>query len=142
MTAHTETGGHADAESTDPGLIKVLRAVIITPLVVLAVVIVGAVLISSGTLPEGLRPFLRVPGQTLPLLAVLALSAGAFVVRRRGAWGPGVTFHLVVGGLVQLAPLALLMHHHPVVLAAPLLPGLIVLALSATERRNRVDAGE
>ncbi|MFF0204145.1 hypothetical protein [Streptomyces sp. NPDC005017] len=123
-------------------MIRVLRAVIITPLVVLAVVIVGAVLISSGALPESLRPFLRVPGQVLPLLAVLALSAGVVIVRRRGAWGPGMTFHFVVGGLVQLAPLLLLLHYRPAVLAVPLLPGLIVLAYAAAERRDRADAAE
>jgi hypothetical protein len=139
---NTDTGASAGAGSADPGLIKVLRAIIITPLVVLAVVIVGAVLISSGALSESLRPFLRVPGQALPILAVLALSAGVFIVRRRGTWGPGVTFHFVVGGLVQLAPLLLLMHHHPAVLALPLLPALIVLAVSATERRNRADAAD
>lgn len=131
---------HREAGPEVLSLIKTLRVIIVTPLLCLILVIVGAVLISSGALPESVSPFLRATGQALPLLAILSLSAGVVLTRRQGRWHKSLSFHFIAGGLAQMAPLALLMHHYPAVLAAPLLPFLLVLGYSATERRNQADA--
>lgn len=136
MTTNSDSGMHREAGHEELSLIKILRVVIVTPLLWLILVIVGAVLISSGALPDSLSPFLRLTGQALPLLAILSLSVGVVLTRRKGRWHKSLSFHFIAGGLAQMAPLALLMHHYPAVLAAPLLPFLLTLGYSATERRN------
>ncbi|MEU4997429.1 hypothetical protein [Streptomyces sp. NPDC021622] len=111
-----------------------------TPLAFLAVVIIGGALISSGAIPKSLSGVLRVPGQALPLLAVVALSIGVVVLHNQGRWRKEFILYFAGGGLAQLAPLFLLMHHYPAVLIAPLLPGAITLAYGAISRRSRRDA--
>ncbi|MER5524189.1 hypothetical protein ABT075_06175 [Streptomyces sp. NPDC002677] len=142
MSTHSSADqGRGDALQAT-GRLKVVRAVIVTPLVFLTVVIIGAVLISSGVLPRSLSPVLRIAGQTLPILATLALASGVVVAHRRRQWVKEMAFHFTAGGIVQIVPLFILMHHHPAILALPFAPGAFVAAYSVLERRNQVDVSE
>lgn len=140
MVDNTAAGTAAVLPPEDRAVIRNARIVLVTPLAFLVVAIIGGVLIDSKALPDSLSAVFRVPGQALPLLAVAALSAGVVVLRRRGRWRPEFTLYFAGGGLAQLAPLLLLMHHHPVVLVGPLLPGALTLVHGALERRSRRDA--
>ncbi|MEV6751774.1 hypothetical protein [Streptomyces sp. NPDC051214] len=121
----------------DRKLINQVRAVIVTPIAFLIVAIVGGVLITSEALPKSLSGVLRFPGQSLPLLAVAILTVGVILLRRQGRWRPGFAFYFAGGALAQLAPLLLLMHHHPVTLIAPLVPGAVIAAYSVFDRRGQ-----
>ncbi|MGV9880526.1 hypothetical protein [Streptomyces sp. NPDC003006] len=143
---HNGTAGAAGAAAglspEDQKVIRNARIAVVTPLVFLAVAIIGGVLISSEALPTSLSGVFRVPGQTLPLLAVAALSVGVVLLQNRGRWRSEFVLYFAGGGLAQLAPLFLLMHHHPAVLISPLLPGAITLVYGALNRRSRRDAAD
>lgn len=136
-------GTDSAVSSLSPGdraVIRNARIAIVTPLAFLVVAIVGGVLISSEAIPKSLGGVFRIPGQALPLLAVAALSVGVIVLHNQARWRKEFVRYFVGGGLAQLAPLLLLMHHVPAVLIAPLLPAVIALAYTALNRRSRHDA--
>ncbi|WP_306335008.1 hypothetical protein [Streptomyces sp. KL118A] len=137
---HTAAYAAVGLSAEDRKVIRNARIAVVTPLLFLVVAIIGGVLINSGALPKSLRAAFRVPGQALPLLAVAVLTAGVVLLRNRGRWRGDFTLYFAGGGLAQLAPLLLLMHHHPAVLICPLLPGAVVLAYGALDRRSRRDA--
>ncbi|QEU92576.1 hypothetical protein [Streptomyces kanamyceticus] len=139
MTDNTTagTGAAAALPPEDRKVIRNARIVLVTPLAFLIVAIIGGVLINSGALPDSLSGVFRVPGQALPLLAVAALSLGVVTLRRQGRWRGDFLLYFAGGGLAQLAPLLLLMHHYPAVLISPLLPGALTLAYGALDRRSR-----
>ncbi|MEU1016836.1 hypothetical protein [Streptomyces sp. NPDC005898] len=140
MVHNGPAGSAGDLSPADRKVIRNARIAVVTPLAFLIVAITGGVLINSGALPKALSGVFRVPAQILPLLAVAALSAGVVALHRRGGWRNEFALYFAGGGLAQLAPLFLLMHHHPVVLVSPLLPGALTLGYGVLNRRNRRDA--
>ncbi|CAM5251319.1 hypothetical protein SALBM135S_09090 [Streptomyces alboniger] len=140
MVDNSTAGTAAELSDDDRRVIRYARIAIVTPLAFLIVAIIGGVLINSGALPKSLAGVFRVPGQALPLLAVAALSAGVVALRRRDRWRGEFVLYFAGGGLAQLLPLLLLMHHYPAVLITPLLPGALTLVYGAINRRSRPDA--
>ncbi|MBW5422623.1 hypothetical protein GKQ77_13800 [Streptomyces sp. BG9H] len=139
MVHNGAAGAAGDLSAEDRKVIQNARIAIVTPLAVLVVAIIGGALINSGALPKSIRAAFRLPGQTLPLLAVVALSVGVVVLHNRGRWRREFVLYFVGGGLAQFAPLFLLMHHHPAVLISPLLPGATTFVCRALDRRSRHD---
>lgn len=140
MVDNRTAGAATGLSPEDRQVIRNARIAIVTPLAFLVIAIVGGVLISSEAIPKSLSGVFRVPGQALPLLAVAALSAAVAVLHNQGRWRKEFVRYFAGGGLAQLAPLLLLMHHVPAVLIAPLLPAAITLAYGALNRRSRRDA--
>ncbi|MGW7076794.1 hypothetical protein [Streptomyces sp. NPDC054866] len=139
MVPNTTAGAAIGLSPEDRQVIRNARIAIVTPLAFLVIAIVGGVLISSEAIPKSLSGVFRIPGQALPLLAVAALSAGVVFLHRQGRWRKEFLRYFAGGGLAQLAPLLLLMHHFPAVLFAPLLPAALTLAYGALNRRSRRD---
>ncbi|WP_409059060.1 hypothetical protein [Streptomyces sp. SYP-A7185] len=140
MLNNRTTGAASSLSPEDRVVIRNARIAVVTPLAFLIVAIVGGVLISSEAIPKSFSGVFRIPGQALPLLAVAALSVGMVVLHDQARWRREFARYFVGGGLAQLAPLLLLMHHVPAVLVAPLLPAAIALAYGAIDRRSRRDA--
>lgn len=140
MVDNRTAGADIGLSPEDRQVIRNARIAIVTPLAFLVIAIVGGVLISSDAIPKSLSGLFRIPGQALPLLAVAALSAGVVVLHNRGRWRKEFVRYFAGGGLAQLAPLLLLMHHFPAVLITPLLPAAITLTYGALNRRSRRDA--
>ncbi|MEU5957313.1 hypothetical protein [Streptomyces sp. NPDC047525] len=140
MVDNRTVGAVSSLSPEDRVVIRNARIAIVTPLAFLVIAIVGGVLISSEAIPKSLSGVFRVPGQVLPLLAVAALSAGVVVLHNQGRWRKEFVRYFAGGGLAQLAPLLLLMHHIPAVLVAPLLPAAVTLAYAAHNRRSHRDA--